>query len=188
MGRPAASPVEADGFQDAGARRGGKRIASSGGLIPPAGHMRRVAVLPGADRYNFEIILQVPGTAMSIISARRRSRRGASYPGARSRIGGIQRWLHLLAASSRRRQEHPLGAARCHPNAAWDSRRMQDDRPASTSPDAPPSGDAQRKDNPRGHVVTRTDRVAQAAVDSAEDKPAPHGTQHEVAGSPVRSP
>lgn len=63
---------------------------------------------------------------------------------------------------------------------------MQDDRPASKPPDASPSGD--RRGNPQGHAVMQRDSVAQSVANSADDKPAPHGTPHEVAGSPVRNP
>ncbi len=63
---------------------------------------------------------------------------------------------------------------------------MQDDRPASTPPYASPSGDGEGK--LQGHAAVQTDHVSHRAVDSADDKPVSHGTPHEVAGSPVRSP
>ncbi len=58
---------------------------------------------------------------------------------------------------------------------------MSDDKPASAPPPgaSPPSGD-------EGRHVDRG--VSRRAAESAGDQPAPHGTPHEVAGSPVRNP
>ena len=65
---------------------------------------------------------------------------------------------------------------------------MSDEKEASTPAGAgSPSGDEGRR--PEGHVAAQVDRgVSRSAAESAGDKPAPHGTPHEVAGSPVRSP
>ena len=57
---------------------------------------------------------------------------------------------------------------------------------ASAEPGASPAGQAEG--GPKAHTVTHMDQVSRRAAVSAGDKPAPHGTPHEVAGSPVRSP
>ena len=64
---------------------------------------------------------------------------------------------------------------------------MSDDEPASAPPGTSPPRDEGR--GPEGHVAAHVDRgVSRRAAESAGDKPAPHGTPHEVAGSPVRNP
>jgi hypothetical protein len=63
---------------------------------------------------------------------------------------------------------------------------MNDDKPASAAPDASLAGNT--GDSSKGHVAAQVDRVSQRAAESASDKPAPHDTPHEVAGSPVRNP
>lgn len=62
---------------------------------------------------------------------------------------------------------------------------MSHDTPASTSPDASRAGNTEYRAEDR--VAAQTGRVSQPAGASASDKPAPHGTPHEVAGSPVRN-
>ena len=64
--------------------------------------------------------------------------------------------------------------------------KPSDDKPASAPAGALPSGDEGH--GPEGHVAAHVDRVSRRAAESAGDKPAPHGTPHEVAGSPVRNP
>jgi hypothetical protein len=39
-----------------------------------------------------------------------------------------------------------------------------------------------------GHTAARAERVSGRAAEAAADRPAPHGTPHEVTGSPVRNP
>ncbi len=63
---------------------------------------------------------------------------------------------------------------------------MSYEKQASTPSGASPSEDA--GDAPEGHVAAHVDRVSRRAAESAGDEPAPHGTPHEVAGSPVRNP
>ncbi len=63
---------------------------------------------------------------------------------------------------------------------------MGDEEEASTPSGASPSEDAGHA--PKDHAAAHVDRVSRRAVESAGDKPAPHGTPHEVAGSPVRNP
>jgi hypothetical protein len=40
----------------------------------------------------------------------------------------------------------------------------------------------------KGHVAAEVESTSHRAAESAADKPAPHGTPHEVDGSPVRNP
>ncbi len=65
---------------------------------------------------------------------------------------------------------------------------MSDEKEASTPAGASPSGAGDAGQAPKAHVAAQVDRVSGRAVESAGDTPAPHGTPHEVAGSPVRNP
>lgn len=49
----------------------------------------------------------------------------------------------------------------------------------------PPSGPA---GTGPAHGAAHVESVSRSAAESASDKPAPHGTLHEVEGSPVRNP
>ena len=61
-------------------------------------------------------------------------------------------------------------------------------KPASARAGASSSGAGDTDHAPKAHVAAQVNRVPRRAAASAGDKPAPHGTPHEVAGSPVRNP
>ncbi len=69
---------------------------------------------------------------------------------------------------------------------------MSEDEPSAGMPASAPPGTSPPEDEGRGredHAAAQVDRgVSRRAAEAAGDKPAPHGTPHEVAGSPVRNP